>query len=118
VFEPGPGTTPVGPYTVPEPTVLVDKLTQGCWAVYPHEWSAEDGEDERWRTRLSSLCLARGWDVLIQVQQRMSLTVAFSAALVPPVDQLTLSVAAVTAYREKDLPIPTEHDFLTRQRPG
>ncbi|MFJ7216561.1 hypothetical protein [Amycolatopsis sp. NPDC098790] len=118
VFSPGPATTPDGPYTVADPTALVDKLAQGCWVIYPHEWSIEDGEDQHWRSRLSRLCLTRSWDILIQVQKRMSLTVAFSTALVPPVDQLTLSVSAVTAYREKDLPIPTEHEFLTRRSPG
>ncbi|WP_410675507.1 hypothetical protein [Amycolatopsis sp. cmx-4-68] len=118
VFEPGRGQNPYGPYTVAEPPELPSKLALGCWLVYPHEWGVEDGEDQVWRDQLFSACLARQLDVLIKVQRRMDLTVAFSALLVPPIDQLTASVAAVTTFRDHDWPIPTENAVKTgRQLP-
>ncbi|WP_158884774.1 hypothetical protein [Amycolatopsis anabasis] len=107
VFEPG-THHPFGPYTVAEHHELAGKLKLGYWLIYPHEWSAEDGGPQRWRENLQALCAARLLEVVIHTQHRMCLDVAFNAAAVPPIPQLTESVAAVAYHRDLDRPVPSE----------
>lgn len=114
VFEPGIGQRLSGPYMVAEPHELVGKLLLGAWLMYPHKWSREDGAAQVWRDDLHSACRERQLEVLVQVQARMDLTVALNAARVPPIEQLTASVAAIAAFRDRDQPISTEMRLTTR----